>query len=88
MLCTSNDVSDGIFYEVEAVLLVMLWLLDLQLPVQSVPITTNHMSLNPAHGKMYSIQLHMLHFFSELRQDDGLLRVLQFLQTMKLTDKI
>jgi hypothetical protein len=31
--------------------------------VQSVPITTNPMSLNPAHGKMYSIQLYMIHFF-------------------------
>jgi hypothetical protein len=28
-------------------------LLDLQLPMQSVPITTNVVSLNPAHGEVY-----------------------------------
>ena len=27
-----------------------------QLPMQSVPITTNVVSLNPAHGEVYSIQ--------------------------------
>ena len=30
--------------------------MDLQLPVQSVPITTKVVSLNPAHGEVYSIQ--------------------------------
>ena len=30
--------------------------LDLQLPVQSLPTTTNVVSLNPFHGKVYSIQ--------------------------------
>jgi hypothetical protein len=30
--------------------------LDLQLPVQSVPITTKVVSSNPAHGEVYSIQ--------------------------------
>jgi hypothetical protein len=29
---------------------------DLQLPVQSVPITTKVVSLNPVHGEVYSIQ--------------------------------
>ena len=38
--------------------------------MQSVPFSTNPMILNPVHGKMYSIQLYMIHFFSELRQDD------------------
>jgi hypothetical protein len=32
------------------------WSLDLQVPVQSVPITTNVVSLNPANGMVYSIQ--------------------------------
>ena len=71
-----------------AIVVVIDWWLDFRLHVQSVPITTNPMSLNPAHGKMYSIQLYMIHFVSELRQDDGLLSVLRFLQTIKLTDKI
>ena len=60
----------------------------LQLPVQSVPITTNVVSLNPIYCEVYSIQLYMINFFSELRLDDGLLRVLRFLQTIKLIDKI
>jgi hypothetical protein len=37
--------------------------MDLQLPVQSVPITTEVVSLNHAHGKMYSIQLYVLKAF-------------------------
>ena len=36
-----------------------------------MPITTNGMSLNPAHGKVYSMQLYMIHIFSYLQQDDG-----------------
>jgi len=31
--------------------------------VQSVPITTN-VSLNPAHGQVYSIQFYVIKFFS------------------------
>ena len=30
--------------------------LDLQLPVQSMPITANVVSLNPVHGEVYLIQ--------------------------------
>ena len=37
-------------------LVVFVWQLDLQLPVQSVPITTNVVSSNPIHGSVYSIQ--------------------------------
>jgi len=33
---------------------------DLQLPVQSVPITTKVLSLNPVHGDVYSIQLNVI----------------------------
>ena len=40
-----------------AVVVVIVWWLDLQLPVQSaVPITTNVVSSNPAHGEVYSIR--------------------------------
>jgi len=35
-------------------MVVIVWSLDLQLPMQSVPFTTN-LSLNPAHGKVYDI---------------------------------
>jgi hypothetical protein len=35
---------------------VIAWEFDLQLPVQSVPITTKVASFNPIHGEVYSIQ--------------------------------
>ena len=42
--------------------------LDLQLPMQSVPITTNVLSSNPAHCGVYSIQHYMIKFVSDFRQ--------------------
>ena len=85
MLCTSNSVSDGIFYEVGAVLLVILWLLDLQLSMQSMPITTNVVSSNPADGEVYSIQHYVIKFVSDLRQVGGFLCVFRFPSPIKLT---
>jgi hypothetical protein len=38
--------------------------LDLQLLMQSVPITTNIVSSNPAHGMVYSIQHYVSQWFS------------------------
>jgi hypothetical protein len=40
--------------------------LDLQLSMQSVPITTHVLSSNPV--QMYSIQLYVMKFVSDLRQ--------------------
>jgi hypothetical protein len=34
----------------------------LQLPMQSVPITINVVSSNPAYGEVYSIQLYVIKF--------------------------
>jgi hypothetical protein len=45
--------------------------LDLQLPMQSVPITTKVVSLNPTHGEVYSIQHYVIKFVSDLRQVGG-----------------
>ena len=59
---------------------------DLQLPMQSVPITTNVVSSNPAHDKVYSIQHYVITFVSDLRQVAGFLRVLCFSSTNK-TDR-
>jgi len=39
-----------------AVVVMILWQLDLQLPMQSVYITTKVVSSNPVHGDVYSIQ--------------------------------
>jgi hypothetical protein len=36
---------------------VIVWLVDLQLHVQQVPITTKVVSSNPVHGEVYLIQL-------------------------------
>ena len=51
-------------------MVVIVWLLDLQLPMPSVPITTD-VSSNPAHGKVYSIQQYVIKFVSDLRQVGG-----------------
>jgi hypothetical protein len=37
-------------------MVVIVWLLDLQLPMYSVPITTKVVSSNHADGKVYSVQ--------------------------------
>ena len=60
----------------------IIWLLDLQLPVQSVHNTINVVSSNAAHGKMHSIQLNVIEFVSDLRQVSGFL---QFPPSIKLT---
>jgi hypothetical protein len=52
--------------------------LDLQLPVQSVSITTKVVSSNPVHGDVHSIQHYVIKFVSFLRQIGGFLRVLRF----------
>ena len=39
---------------------------DLQLPMQSVPITTKVVSLNPAHGEMYSVQYYVIKLVSDM----------------------
>jgi hypothetical protein len=71
-----------------AVVVVITWYLDLQLPVQSKPITTNVVSSNPVHGEVYSIQHFVIKFVCDLRQVGGFLRVLLFPPPMKLTATI
>jgi hypothetical protein len=48
--------------------------LDLQLPVQSVPITTTVVSSHPAHVEVYSIQYYVIKLVRNLRQAGGFLR--------------
>jgi hypothetical protein len=64
---------------------VIVELLDLQLPVQSVPITTKVVSSKHAMGEVYSIQHYVIKFVSDLQQVGGFLRVLQFPPPIKLT---
>ena len=49
-------------------MVMIVWQLDLQLPVQSVPITTKVVSSNSAHGKVYSMSHFLIKFVSDLRQ--------------------
>jgi hypothetical protein len=45
--------------------------LDLQLPVQSVPMTTKVVSSNSIHGEVYSIQHYVIKFVSNFQQVSG-----------------
>ena len=69
-------------------MVVIVWHLDLQLPVQSVPIITKVVSLNPVHGEVFSIQHYVIKFVSDLRQVDGFPQVLRFPPAIKLTATI
>jgi len=50
---------------------VIVWYLDLQLPVQSVPITTKVVSSNPVHGEVYLLQHYVIKFVSDLLHVGG-----------------
>ena len=54
----------------------------------SVPITTNVVSLNPSHGKVYLIQHYVIKSVNDLLQVGGFLRTLRFTPSIKLTDTI
>ena len=58
------------------------------LPVLSVPITTNVVISNLVHDEVYSIQHYVIKFVSDLRQVSGFLRVLRFPPPIKLTSTI
>jgi hypothetical protein len=76
------------YYQWGPVVVVLVWYLYLQLPLQSVHITTKAMSSNPVDGEMYSIQHYVIKFVSDLRQTGGSLRVLRFPPPIKLTETI
>jgi hypothetical protein len=71
-----------------AVVVVIVWSLDLQPHVQSVPVTTKVVSSNPVHDEVYSIQHYVIKFVSDLWQVGGFLRVLRFHPPIKLTATI
>ena len=60
-------------------MVVIVWELDLQLPVHSVLIITKVVSSNLDHGEVYSIQHFMIKFVCDLWQVGSFLRVLGFL---------
>jgi len=62
--------------------------LDLQLPLQSMPITTNVVSLNSDHGEVYSIQHYVIKFVNDMWQVGGFLSVFSTYKTLKLVVRI
>ena len=73
MVCFSNTVR--------AIVIMIVWEFDLQLPMQSVAISTKVVSLNPHHVEVYSIQTYVM-FVS------GFLWVIWFPPPIKLTATI
>ena len=61
---SSSKKKSGTLYQNETVCLLVwwavVWQLDLQLPVQSVPSPTKVVSSNSVHGKVYSIQYYVI----------------------------
>jgi hypothetical protein len=69
-------------------MVIFLWYLDLQLLMQSVPITTKVASSNPDHCSVYFIQHYVIKFVSDLQHFNGFLGVLCFLPPRKLVAMI
>ena len=61
-------IQDSLIWKRGDVVVVIVWQLDLQLPLQVVSIVTNVVSSNPTNGEMYSIQRYVIKFVSDLRQ--------------------
>ena len=66
-------------------MIMIVWKLDSQLPVQSASITTKVVSLNTTHGEVQSIRHYVIKFVSDLRQVSEFLWVLRFPPLIKLT---
>jgi hypothetical protein len=73
IILTNNHNSKQLRKTIFNLHFVIVWQLDLQLPIQSVAITTNVVSSNPAHGEVYSIQHYVIKVAGDLRQVGGLL---------------
>ena len=59
-LCHGSHFGDEFRYITGMLQAVFVWQLDIQLPVQSVPITTKVVSSNSVHGEVYSIQHYVI----------------------------
>jgi hypothetical protein len=64
---------------------VIVWYMDLQLPLQSVTITTNVVNSNPVYDEVYLIQHYVIKFVSDLRQVGVFLRIVRVPPPIKLT---
>ena len=61
----------------------IVWYLYLQLPMQSVPITTKAVSSNPVHSEVFLIQQYVIMFVSDLRKVSCFLWVPRFPPSIK-----
>ena len=75
-------------HSLKIVLLITIWELDLQLPLQLVHITTDVVSSIPAHAEVYSTHHYVIKFVSDLQHVCGFLQVLRFPPQIKLTAMI
>jgi hypothetical protein len=66
----------------------IVWYLDLHVPVQSEHITIKVVSSNPAQMQVYSIQHYVIKFVRDLQQFGGFLQVFRFLPPIELTATI
>ena len=64
---------------------VIIWKLDIQLSVQSVPITNKVVSLSPTYSEVYLLQHYVIKVGSDLQQVGGFLQVHWFPPPKKLT---
>ena len=71
---------------VGAVVAVIVWQVNLQLPMQSVPITTDVVEFEFLSGR--GVQHYLIKFVSDLRQVSGFPRVLRFPPPIKLAATI
>jgi hypothetical protein len=66
------------YVRIRAVVVMIVWLLNLQLPLKSVPINTKVVSSNSTYSEVYSIRHYVIMFVSYLRQISDFLLVLWF----------
>jgi hypothetical protein len=62
--------------------------MDIQLPMQSVSITTKVVNSNTVRGEVYSMQHYVIKFVRDLQQVSDVLRILRFSPPIKLTATI
>ena len=74
-----------LFIAYGAVVVVIVRKLDLQLPMQSLPINTRGVRANLAPGEIHSKQHYVMKFVSDFWQVGGFLLVLRFPPPIKVT---
>ena len=98
-LMKSKIITNTVIPNIDAITMATIIPVDIESVRQSASVFTNTcvisvyhhyniVSLNPAHGEVYSIQHYVITFVSDLRQVGGFLRVFRFPPPIKLTTTI